>query len=122
MDMTHLIRYRGPDGYGFAYIDSGEAANSEIIHNEDRAPRNPVPMIGLGNRRLAILDTSKAGDQPMEIEGRNYCITYNGEIYNYKEIRQELEQAGQRFRTGTDTEVILRAYQQWGQDLSLIHI
>jgi asparagine synthase (glutamine-hydrolysing) len=116
MDMTHLIRYRGPDGYGFAYINPRDAAGSEIVHNEDRAPNNPVPVIGLGNRRLAILDTSKAGDQPMQIDDRNFCITYNGEIYNYKEIREELEQAGHRFRTGTDTEVILRAYQQWGQD------
>ncbi len=117
--MTHLIRYRGPDGYGFSFVGRGEAAGGEIIHNEDRQPRNQTPVVGLGNRRLAILDTSSAGDQPMQIEDHSFCITYNGEIYNYKEIRQELEQAGHRFRTGTDTEVILRSYQQWGQDCLL---
>jgi len=114
VEMTHLIRYRGPDGYGFAFISPGDPTGGEIVHNENRHPSNPRPVIGLGNRRLAILDTSTAGDQPMQIEDRSFCITYNGEIYNYKEIREELEQAGHRFRTGTDTEVILRSYQQWG--------
>jgi asparagine synthase (glutamine-hydrolysing) len=116
MAMTHLIRYRGPDGYGFAFINRADAASGEIIHNEDRRPVNPVPVIGLGNRRLAILDTSTAGDQPMQIDDCRFCITFNGEIYNYKEIREELQQAGHRFRTGTDTEVILRSYQQWGPE------
>ena len=114
--MTHLIRYRGPDGYGFAFINRQDATGGEIIHNEDRMPANPVPVIGLGNRRLAILDTSAAGDQPMQIEDRSFSITFNGEIYNYKEIRKELEMAGHRFRTGTDTEVILRSYQEWGPE------
>jgi len=116
VDMTQLIRYRGPDGYGFAYISPGAANSLEIIHNQDRPPANPAPVLGLGNRRLAILDTSSAGNQPMQIEGGRFCITFNGEIYNYKEIREELEQAGYRFHTGTDTEVILRSYQQWGPD------
>jgi asparagine synthase (glutamine-hydrolysing) len=116
VEMTHLIRYRGPDGYGFAFIGSGDAAGGEIIHNEGRLPVNPSPTIGLGNRRLAILDTSSAGDQPMQIDDGRFCITFNGEIYNYKEIREELQQAGHRFRTGTDTEVILRSYQQWGPE------
>jgi asparagine synthase (glutamine-hydrolysing) len=114
--MTHLIRYRGPDGYGFAFINRQDATGGEMIHNEDRMPANPIPVIGLGNRRLAILDTSTAGDQPMQIEDRGFSITFNGEIYNYKEIRRELELAGHRFRTGTDTEVILRSYQQWGPE------
>lgn len=116
MAMTHLIRYRGPDGYGFAFIRPGAPSGGEIIHNEDRLPLEGRPVIGLGNRRLAILDTSAAGDQPMEIENRRYSITYNGEIYNYKEIREELDHAGHHFRTGTDTEVILRSYQQWGPE------
>lgn len=116
VEMTHLIQYRGPDGYGFAFFSPGDRAGGEIIHNENRRPSNPDPVIGLGNRRLAILDTSNAGDQPMQIDENRFCITYNGEIYNYKEIREELEQAGHRFHTGTDTEVILRSYQQWGPD------
>jgi len=114
--MTHLIRYRGPDGYGFAYIGRGDSAGGEIMHNEDRRPLKPAPVVGLGNRRLAILDTSTAGDQPMETEDRRLTITFNGEIYNYKEIREELKGVGHHFRTGTDTEVILHAYQQWGPE------
>jgi asparagine synthase (glutamine-hydrolysing) len=116
MAMTQIIQYRGPDGYGFAFINRGDPAGGEIIHNEDRRPASTSPMIGLGNRRLAILDTSTAGDQPMQIDDRRFCITFNGEIYNYREVRKELEHAGHRFRTGTDTEVILRSYQQWGPE------
>jgi asparagine synthase (glutamine-hydrolysing) len=115
MAMTHLISYRGPNGFGFAYAHPGTEAAVEFIHNENRFPSRSRPVVGLGNRRLAILDTSAAGNQPMEIEGGAYSITFNGEIYNYKEIRAELEQYGHRFRTGTDTEVILRSYQEWGE-------
>ena len=116
MEMTHLIQYRGPDGFGFAFFGRGDETAGEIIHNENRQPANQTPVIGLGNRRLAILDRSAAGNQPMQIDDRRFSITFNGEIYNYKEIRQELELAGHRFRTGTDTEVILHSYQQWGSE------
>ena len=114
--MTQLIGYRGPDGYGFAYMGAGEKAAAEIIHNQERWPRSSTPVVGLGNRRLAILDPSSAGNQPMQTADGNLCITYNGEVYNYREIRDELATAGHRFHTGTDTEVILAAYQQWGID------
>lgn len=91
--MTDLIRHRGPDGEG-QYIDGA---------------------LALGHRRLAIIDLSSAGHQPMgEPEGR-YIITYNGEIYNYKELRLELESLGHSFRSQTDTEVVLRAYREWGE-------
>ena len=92
--MTDSIAHRGPDGEGF-YIDS---------------------FMGLGHRRLAILDLSPAGHQPMATEDGNYVVTYNGEIYNYQELRVELESLGHRFRSRTDTEVLLRAYVQWGAD------
>jgi asparagine synthase (glutamine-hydrolysing) len=114
--MTHLIAYRGPSGFGFAYSNGGESCPVETIHDQDRLPRCSRPAIGLGNRRLAILDVSPAGNQPMSVENGAYSITYNGEIYNYPEVRAELEVCGHRFRTGTDTEVILRAYQQWGRE------
>jgi asparagine synthase (glutamine-hydrolysing) len=113
--MTHLISYRGPSGFGFAYDGIDADSRLEIIHNEDRHPYSRKPVIGLGNRRLAILDVSAAGSQPMAIENGECCITFNGEIYNYREIRSELERYGHRFRTGTDTEVILRSYQEWGE-------
>lgn len=116
VEMTHLISYRGPDGYGFAVAWGGSPCDMEIVHNQDPHPLEAQPVIGLGNRRLAILDVSTAGSQPMQTEDRAYTITFNGEIYNYKEIRRELEQVGVSFRSHTDTEVILRAYQRWGAE------
>ncbi|HXA00139.1 MAG TPA: asparagine synthase (glutamine-hydrolyzing) [Candidatus Dormibacteraeota bacterium] len=116
VEMTQLIQYRGPDGYGFAFASGDGRRDMEVIHNQDRLPLDSRPTIGLGNRRLAILDVSTAGSQPMQTEDGVYTITFNGEIYNYKEIREELKQAGISFRSHTDTEVILRAYQQWGEE------
>ncbi len=92
--MTDAIAHRGPDSEGF-YIDS---------------------FIGLGHRRLAILDLSRAGHQPMLTPDGQYVISYNGEIYNFKELRLELEALGCHFRSRTDTEVILYAYAQWGPE------
>jgi len=92
--MTDAIAHRGPDSEGF-YIDS---------------------FIGLGHRRLAIIDLSPAGHQPMATEDGNYIITYNGEVYNFKELRVELESSGHKFRSKTDTEVVLHAYVQWGTE------
>jgi asparagine synthase (glutamine-hydrolysing) len=92
--MTDAIAHRGPDGEGF-YVDS---------------------FLGLGHRRLAILDLSPAGHQPMATEEGNYVVTYNGEIYNYQELRVELESLGHRFRSKSDTEVLLHAYAQWGPE------
>jgi asparagine synthase (glutamine-hydrolysing) len=114
--MTHLVSYRGPSGFGFLYSRSGRDARPEIIHNEDRIPACESPVIGMGSRRLAILDVSTMGSQPMQIDEGDYCITFNGEIYNYREIREELKSKDHRFKTGTDTEVLLHAYQEWGED------
>jgi asparagine synthase (glutamine-hydrolysing) len=68
----------------------------------------------LGHRRLSIIDTSPAGHQPMFTENRRYSIILNGEIYNYRELRRELESKGQIFTTGSDTEVLLKSFRQWG--------
>jgi asparagine synthase (glutamine-hydrolysing) len=92
--MTDAIAHRGPDEEGF-YIDS---------------------FVGLGHRRLAIIDLSPAGHQPMATEDGNYIITYNGEVYNFQELRVELENSGHKFRSKTDTEVVLHAYVQWGTE------
>ena len=91
--MTDIIAHRGPDGEGF-YIDG---------------------FIGLGHRRLAILDLSSAGHQPMVSDDKNYIITYNGEVYNFLELRAELEKQGHIFHSRTDTEVILHSYMEWGE-------
>lgn len=114
--MTNLVSYRGPSGFGFAFSRGGLDEPLEVIHDQDHLPATRQPQIGLGNRRLAILDLSPRGNQPMTIEDGKYCITFNGEIYNYLEIREELKTCGHKFETRTDTEVILRAYQQWGED------
>ncbi len=71
---------------------------------------------GLGHRRLSIIDLSEAGRQPMSNADGGVLITFNGEIYNFQELRRELESLGHKFRTRTDTEVIISAYEQWGVD------
>jgi asparagine synthase (glutamine-hydrolysing) len=91
--MTDAIAHRGPDGEGF-YVDG---------------------FIGLGHRRLAVIDLSSAGHQPMTTPDGQLVISYNGEIYNFRELREELESLGYRFRSRTDTEVLLYAYAEWGE-------
>lgn len=113
ISITHAVKHRGPDGFGFAYFDIRSNSAGECFHNQDRFP-TLAPSLGFGTRRLAILDLSESGNQPMQIENGEYWITYNGEVYNYQEIRKELEGMGHNFRTQTDTEVVLKAYRQWG--------
>src|SRR5271155_1612791 len=91
--MTGIIHHRGPDGCGF-YRDA---------------------FASLGHRRLSIIDVS-AGHQPMSNEDGALWITYNGEIYNHADLRPALERAGHRYRTRSDTETILHAYEQHGGD------
>ena len=69
----------------------------------------------LGHRRLSIIDTSSAGHQPMLSEDGRFVLTFNGEIYNYLEVKRELEARGRRFKTATDTEVLLAAFAEWGE-------
>jgi asparagine synthase (glutamine-hydrolysing) len=114
VSMTHQVSYRGPDGFGFAYFDAA-GQEAEVFHGDNRPPRFAGPVVGLGNRRLAIVDLSEAANMPMTSSDGSCSITYNGEIYNYKEIRAELEAKGRRFQTQTDTEVILEAYLEWGE-------
>ena len=92
--MTDTLVHRGPDGEGY-YTDSG---------------------IGLGHKRLAIIDLSEAGRQPMVSNDSQVAITYNGEIYNFKELRKELESKGHIFKSKTDSEVVLNAWVEWGAD------
>jgi len=72
--------------------------------------------VGLGHRRLSIIDLSKAGRQPMESDDGNLNIVYNGEVFNFREIRKALRLHGYSFRSDTDTEVVLKAYQHWGKE------
>ena len=95
--MTDAIAHRGPDSEGF-YIDS---------------------FIGLGHRRLSIIDLSRNGHQPMRSADSNFILSYNGEIYNFQELRIELEKRGHTFKSLTDSEVVLNAYIEWGADCVL---
>src|SRR6266550_2694064 len=79
-------------------------------------PVNDGPRVCLGHRRLSIIDTSNAGHEPMISHDGRFVITFNGEIYNYRDLRAELAAKGHQFRTQTDTEVLLTAWQQWGED------
>ncbi|MBS1646333.1 MAG: asparagine synthase (glutamine-hydrolyzing) [Bacteroidetes bacterium] len=93
---TNSLEHRGPDGFGF-YIDEKK-------------------QLGLGHRRLSILDLSEAGKQPMSFADGRYWISYNGEVFNFIELRIELKNKGYSFKTETDTEIILAAYHCWGID------
>src|SRR5882762_3498317 len=86
--------YRGPDSVGQICLEADGVA--------------------LGHRRLSILDLSEAGAQPMVSSSGRFWVVFNGEIYNFLEIRRDLEALGRTFRSGSDTEVLLYAYEQWG--------
>ncbi len=92
--MNRILSHRGPDGEGYG------------IYNNDTAA------IGLGHRRLSIIDLTEGGSQPQTYQSLH--ITFNGEIYNYAEIKKQLEQKGHQFHSHSDTEVILHAYAEWG--------
>ncbi|MGE3539042.1 MAG: asparagine synthase (glutamine-hydrolyzing) [Candidatus Tectimicrobiota bacterium] len=113
--MNRLAAHRGPDGEGY-WLWNGQSPTGQFIesHLADQAEAHGV--LALGHRRLAILDLSAAGCQPMASPDQRLWITFNGEIYNYLELRDELIPLGHRFTTGTDTEVILAAYSQWGTE------
>jgi asparagine synthase (glutamine-hydrolysing) len=92
--MTDRIRHRGPDGDGY-FVGKG---------------------VGLGNRRLSIIDL-EGGGQPQTNEDGSLQVVFNGEIYNFVELRKELIEKGHQFRTRSDTEVIVHGYEEWGRGL-----
>jgi len=96
---TDTLIHRGPDGRG-TYVDT-------------------LAGLGLGHRRLSILDTCESGRQPMSYAGGRYWISYNGEIYNFLELRNQLEGMGHQFASEADTEVVLAAFAQWGEECQL---
>jgi len=93
-DMTDAVSYRGPDAAGYW--------------------RSTCSTVVFGHRRLAIIDLSPGGAQPMQVSDGKWSIVYNGELYNYLEMREELESSGIRFRSESDTEVLMRACVHWG--------
>ena len=96
--MNETLSHRGPDDSGTQIIDFKNTR------------------VGLGHSRLSILDLSKNGHQPKESISKRCTIIYNGEIYNFKEIQKELIQKGYEFDSESDTEVVLNAFEEWGED------
>ena len=97
--MNETLHHRGPDGSGVWIEAEGGAA--------------------LAQRRLAIIDLSPGGAQPMQSANQRYVITFNGEIYNYREIRSELRWAGRSMRSNSDTEVLIEACALWGVEAAV---
>jgi len=96
--MNERLRHRGPDDGGVWLCGAGDVR------------------VGLASRRLSIIDLSPRGHMPMSSADGRLHITYNGEVYNFREVRRELESLGHAFRSDTDTEVVLAAYAQWGAE------
>jgi len=110
--MTDTILHRGPDDYGYLLLDSraGSFTLGQSLALDRRCD------VLLGSRRLSIIDTSPAGRQPMTSEERDIFVVVNGEIFNYLELRRDLQAEGHRFSSASDTEVIVHAYEEWGPD------
>jgi asparagine synthase (glutamine-hydrolysing) len=126
--MAAALSHRGPDGRGIwtnasvqafgrsgiSYGREGTVRSPERLNA--RTPERPNASIGLVHTRLAILDLSPLGRQPMSNEDGTVWITFNGEIYNFDDLRRELEGKGHHFRSRTDTEVIVHAYEEYGEE------
>lgn len=106
---SEALRHRGPDDLGFAALTT-----AGIRHTRRWPPGATEAQAVLVHRRLSILDPSEAGHQPMETPGGRYQLVFNGEVYNFLELRKELEGTGHRFRSGSDTEVLLAGWSEWG--------
>lgn len=128
--MCDLIKHRGPDGEGYLLVNSevfplsstdtsAEILNSNLNYSPVGTIDNYIDKdadLLFGHRRLSIIDLSISGHQPLSIDNNRFWMTFNGEIYNYIEIRNELEDLGVKFYSNSDTEVVLSAYKQWGVD------
>src|SRR5437879_330487 len=114
--MNDLQAHRGPDGEGFllGWVSGGQFHHTVVPHTRHWNGDTPLS-VGLGHRRLAILDLSPRGAQPMTACASPQWIVFNGEIYNHQDLRAQLEGLGYTFTTRTDTEVLLQAYRHWGE-------
>jgi len=125
--MADALRHRGPDDEGYALFNP---ASGESLHLKGpdspagvalptlstfRPASQPTYSLALAERRLAILDLSPAGHTPMTTPSGDLTISFNGEIYNFVELREELRACGHVFHTAGDTEVLLAAYREWGE-------
>ncbi len=129
LNLNQMLKHRGPDDEGYfiqnannSYVLAGDDTPKEVISSSRLyCPNNYIDSFSesgqlfLGHRRLSILDITANGHQPMCSDNEDVWIVYNGEIYNFIELRKELEQFGYSFKTGSDTEVIINAYVHWGK-------
>jgi asparagine synthase (glutamine-hydrolysing) len=128
--ISETLRHRGPDDEGYLFFGNSHTLCTFGSDTQERvktsalnfAPHIHVSEAGTNHnavfihRRLAIIDVNEGGHQPMCSPDETVWVTYNGEIYNYIELRQELEKAGRKFNTQSDTEVLLNGYLHWGED------
>lgn len=133
-NMAKVQRHRGPDDEGVCYFQQGKG--KIWVHGGEDTPesafgaqmpyapqgyyfgqKHEKAVVALGHRRLSILDLSIKGHQPMCTSDQRYWIVYNGEIYNYVELREELKKSGCSFHSNSDTEVLLYAYAHWGKEM-----
>ncbi|MFC1643526.1 asparagine synthase (glutamine-hydrolyzing) [Chlamydiota bacterium] len=120
--MTNTLKHRGPDDEGYLGVNFSKNILQSLIGNDSsvQGPHietfNQPLNLALGHRRLSIIDTSPLGHQPMSNNNETLWIVYNGEIYNYIELRKELQNLGYSFRSLSDTEVLLAAYEEWGKE------
>ena len=119
--MSDTIRHRGPDDEGYSLVNIASKDISQFSGRDSKVNNQDINAaafnsfhLGLLHRRLSILDLSPASHQPMVSNDNKLALTYNGEIYNFKEIKSELENLGHQFNSQGDTEVILKSYSQWG--------
>lgn len=124
LKMTNLVKHRGPDDEGYLLVNTHNK-NIQNFHGSDTVQSIKTSTqhiqtdfkanLGFGHRRLSIIDLSADGHQPMSSGDKRFWIIFNGEIYNYLELKTELKNLGHQFTTNSDTEVILSAYRQWGE-------
>ena len=123
VSLSKTLRHRGPDDEGFFLSYTGNI--SEHFRGDDTieelrslkhiSENGKQSSLALMHRRLSILDVSEMGHQPLVSDNERYVIVFNGEVYNYKEIRQELISKGHQFKSESDTEVVLNSFVEWGE-------
>ena len=124
--ITDTLKHRGPDDEGYVLLSSYNKDYKELVGDDSVHELNLENIANLwaehrfdlafGHRRLSIIDLSPSAHQPMSNDDKTLWIVYNGEIYNYIELREDLEELGHTFKSKSDTEVVLHAYNEWGVD------